>query len=164
VFSNCDEVELFLNGTSLGRQKPDQDKSSTNLLHPPFTFKAGRFEPGELKAVAFLKGKVAAQHVVKTPGTAKRIDLSLDVTGKPLAAGGDLVFVYARIVDANGTVIPDAAMPVEFAVEGDAQLIGNNSSAEAGISTVLLRTGSNAGAIKLKATAAGLEGSLEAHD
>jgi beta-galactosidase len=162
VFSNCGEVELFLNGKSLGRQKPDQNRISTNLAHPPFTFKVGQFQPGELKAVGYLHGQPAAQYTVKTPGAAKKIELALDLSGKPLAAGGDLVFAHARIVDADGTMVPDASMPVKFTVTGDAQLIGDNPiAAEAGIATVLLKTGTNGGTIKLNAAAAGLEGSLE---
>ena len=46
VFSNGDEVELFLNGISLGRQIADSDRISRNLRHPPFTFVTERFIPG----------------------------------------------------------------------------------------------------------------------
>jgi beta-galactosidase len=162
VYSNCEEVELILNGQSLGRQKPDQNRMSTNLPHPPFTFKVGQFQPGELKAVAYLNGKAAAQHLVKNPGAPKRIELAIDLSGKPLSAGGDLVFVYARIVDANGTVVPSASWPVKFEVNGDAQLIGDNPiAAEAGIATILLKTGLQVGPLSIKATAEGLQGNLD---
>jgi beta-galactosidase len=50
VFSNCDEVELRLNGASLGRRPPDDDRMSTHLAHPPFNLPVGRFEPRTLQA------------------------------------------------------------------------------------------------------------------
>ena len=163
VFSNCEEVELFLNGRSLGRQKPDQNRLTPNLAHPPFTFRVGRFEPGELKAIAYLRGKPAAEHLVKTPGAPARLELSLDLSGRPLTGNGDIVFVHARIVDAVGTVVPTAKLPVTFTVEGDAQLIGDNPiTAEAGIATILLKTGTQAGAIFLQATTEKLTGTLKA--
>ncbi|MBK8478183.1 MAG: DUF4982 domain-containing protein [Opitutaceae bacterium] len=162
VFSNCDEVELRLNGESLGRQKPDQDRNSTYLAHPPFTFKIGRFKPGVLEAVAYLDRKAVARHRVQTPGTAERLALAPDLSGRPLAAGGDLVFIYARIVDTEGTVVPGASRAVRFSVEGDAQLIGDNpATAEAGIATILLKTGPQGGTIRLKAAAGALQGQLK---
>lgn len=162
VFSNCEEVELRLNGRSLGRQKPDQDRNSTYLPHPPFTFKVARFEPGELRAVGFVKGKAVAKHRVNTPGPAKRLELSYDRSGRALAPGGDLVFVYARIVDANGTTVHDATLPVKFQIDGDAQLIGDNPiAAEAGIATILLKTGPEFDSLKFEAETAGLKDSLK---
>lgn len=158
VFSNCEEVELILNGHSLGRQKPDQNRLSGNLAHPPFTFHLERFEPGELKAVAYLHGKFAAEHTVKTPGKPARIELSADLSGRP-AGRGDVLFAYARIVDAAGTTVPTAKLPVTFSVDGEAQLIGGNPIvAEAGIATILVKTGSHPGPFQLRATTGGLTG------
>jgi beta-galactosidase len=51
VYSNADEVELYLNDELIGKQKPETDKNSTNLNHPPFTFKLNSFKPGTLKAI-----------------------------------------------------------------------------------------------------------------
>ncbi len=163
VFSNCDEVELFLNGKTLGRQKPDRNRISDKLAHPPFEFAVSKYEPGELKAVAYRSGAAVAQHVVRTPGAPSRLELSIDEAGRPFAAGGDLVFVYARVVDANGTVVPGAAVPVTFSAEGDARLIGDNPIvAEAGIATVLLKSGTKPGVVRIRASAEALEGRLEA--
>lgn len=162
VFSNCQEVELRLNGKSLGRQTPDRNRFTTHLAHPPFTFRLGRFEPGELKAIAYLDGQPAAEHIVRTPGAPARLALSLDLSNRPLARGGDLVFVHAQIVDTNGTVVPTATSPVTFTVEGGAELIGDNPiAAEAGIATILLKTGPAAGPIRLRAHAESLTGDLE---
>lgn len=161
IFSNAEEVELFLNGRSLGRQGPDQNRISGNLAHPPFTFRVKAFEPGELQAVARIDGAVVAEHRVRTPGEPERLELALDLSGKPLANGGDLVFAYARVVDAEGTVVPDADLAVEFELEGDAEWIGQNPiPAEAGIATILLKTGKEGGALRIRARADELEGTL----
>lgn len=161
VFSNGDEVELYLNNKSLGRQKPDQNEISRNLRHPPFTFKIPAFQAGELKAIAYLGGKVVAEHRVKTPGAAHALKLNIDLSGKPLAAGGDLVFLRARILDENGTLVPDATRMVKFTVEGDASIIGENPiAAEAGIATVLLKTGVKRGPLQIKATSDTMNGEI----
>ena len=60
---------------------------------------------------------------------------------------------------AAGTVVPDSTVPVTFIVEGDAQLIGNNpATAEAGIATILLKSGARPGSIRLRASADALQG------
>jgi len=158
VFSNCDEVELSLNGKVITRQKPDHDRNSTNLLHPPFSFTIPEYVAGKLEAKGFLAGKEVIKTERKTPGVPAKIMLSVDVSGKDLMAGkNDVVFVYAAVVDANGTVIPDDKRTVSFTVEGDATLIGDNPrKAEAGISTILLQAGKKAGIVKIKAVATGL--------
>ncbi len=162
VFSNCDEVELFLNGRSLGRQSPDTNRISQHLAHPPFTFAVNAFEAGELRAVAYRQGEVAATHAVQTPGAPERLELALDLSGKPLAAGGDLVFAYARVVDAAGVVVPDFTPSVRFEAEGPVELIGDNPiRAEAGIATILLKTQHEGGTTRLRARAGDLRGDLE---
>ncbi len=162
IFSNCEEVELFLNDKSLGRQKPDVNAMSANLAHPTFTFKVARFQKGTLKAVAYLKGKVVTQHSVATPEAPTRIALAADLSGKPLGTGGDLVFVYARIIDDEGTLVSDSSLPVKFSLEGEAQLIGDNPiAAEAGIATILVKTGDKPGSLRIKAEAGELDSRLK---
>ena len=143
VFSNCQEVELFLNGKSLGKQKPDQNSISNNLTHPPFTFHLAKFEQGELSAKAYISGEVVAEHHVKTPGKLMKIDLKLDESGKKVTAGSnDVLFAYAIIEDGDGTVIRKNNFPVIFSIEGDAKLEGPETiPTEAGVASTLIRFG-----------------------
>ena len=160
VYSNCEEVELFLNGKSLGRQKPNQGPFSTHLKHPPFTFNIPAFTAGELRAAGYIDGRRVAEAVQRTHEKPRAIKLSYDRSGKELEANkNDVVFVYASVVDRKGTVIPGAGQEVLFTLEsGDAEIIGMNPIyAEAGIATVLLKAGKKAGPIRISASAEGLE-------
>lgn len=158
VYSNADDVELFLNGESVGRKRPDSGRISSELRHPPFTFNLENYEPGTLRAVAYIDGEKVAEDVQNTPGEASKLKLKVDFSGKKLEAGSkDVVFVYASIVDKNGNRIPTDTSSVTFSVEGDAEIIGKNPiNAEAGIATVLLRAGERAGKIRLRAKSEGL--------
>ena len=145
VFSNCDKVELFLNGKSLGIQKPDTTSNATNLAHPPFTFKINSFEKGQLVAKGFFNDKEIAMDAVRTPETATNIQLFVDYSGKHGKSNrNDVLFVYAKLVDKNGTVVPQNDIKIEFYVEGDAELVSpTNATTEAGIATALVRLGTN---------------------
>lgn len=158
VYSNCEEVELLLNGKMLARQKPDQDRNSTNLNHPLFTFSVPEFVAGKLEAKGFVSGKEVVKTEAKTPAEPARIVLTVDLSGKELQAGkNDVIFIYASVADADGTVIPEDNRAITFAVEGDAELVGDNPrKAEAGISTILLMAGKTQGIVKVKAAAEGL--------
>ncbi len=158
VYSNCDEVELSLNGKVISREKPYWDPLSTKLSHPTFTFRMKEFESGNLVAKGFIGGKEVTETRRKTPDKPAKVSLSVDLSGRDLQAGkNDIVFVYASVVDAEGTVIPDDKRGISFSVEGDAALIGDNPrDAEAGIATILLKAGMTSGEVKVKATAAGL--------
>lgn len=158
VYSNCDEVELSLNAKVIARQKPDRDRNSTNLKHAPFTFVVPEFVAGKLEAKGFVAGKEVAKTERKTPGAPAKIALMVDLSGKELQSGtNDVVFVYASVTDADGTVIPEDIRPITFTVEGDAELVGDNPrKAEAGISSILLMAGKTSGVVKVKASAEGL--------
>jgi beta-galactosidase len=160
ILSNCDEVELFLNGKSIGIQKPDTDRYSKNLTHPSFTFYPAAYEPGTLTAIGYINGKKTITQNVSTPGDAYKIMLKADISGKALAAGkNDVIFVYAYITDKNGTIVPAASNKLKFTVEGEGSIIGGTEiNTEAGIATILLKAGEKPGKVKITATGTGLNG------
>jgi beta-galactosidase len=158
IYSNCDAVELFLNGKSLGMQKPDTGQYNKNLAHPPFTFHPEAYAAGTLSAVGYINGKKTIMEKVSTPGKSAKIQLSANLSGKKLVSGkNDVAFVYARITDANGTVMPVAENKISFSVKGPGTIIGPTLiKAEAGIATILLKAGDKAGHITVIAKAEGL--------
>lgn len=157
IYSNCDEVELFRNGTSMGRQLPDTGAFSTHLKHPPFTFHLKDFIPGEIMAKGFINQKEVAQSVQKTPGQPKALKIDVDTSGRPLQGEvNDLVFIYVYVIDAQGVVVPNATHNISFELTGDGKLIGSNPiSAEAGIATILLQAGT-VGEVTIHSTSNGL--------
>ncbi|RNC83210.1 MAG: DUF4982 domain-containing protein [Balneola sp.] len=159
VYSNAEEVVLYLNNEEIERRNPDIDQYSTHLNHPPFTFNLDSFIPGILTAEAFINGELVATHERITPGEATNISLQVDISGKqPTAGVNDVVFVYASITDKNGNAVPDASNQIFFKIEGDGELIGNNPiKAEAGIATMLVRIGENTDSLIIKASSAALK-------
>lgn len=159
VFSNTDEVELLLNGKVIARQKPDQDKYSTHLQHPPFTFDVPEFEAGTLTAVGYINNNKAIETTRRTPGKPSKLSLTADISGKEATAGvNDVIFVYANVTDQKDTTIPEATNNVTFKVEGDATIVYTNTvAAEAGIAAILLKIGNTSGSVKVTATADGLQ-------
>jgi beta-galactosidase len=142
VFSNCEEVDLSLNGLPVERRRADTDRLSTHLAHPPFTFSLLAFEPGMLEAVGYVGGGEAARHVVRTPGSIESLVLRLDESGRTFGeAGKDVAFLWAELRDGDGTVVADAWENVSFGATGDVQLVGANPfSSEAGVASILLQT------------------------
>ena len=143
VFSNCDEVSLHLNGKLIERQKPDDDENSKYLAHPPYIFKISEFSEGELKATGNISGRAEAEHTVRTPGEPYDICISYDTEGCDLQAGnGDMIFVYARIIDKKGSLVPEYNGEVTFSISDGCSFIGPDTlNAEAGIATVLIKAG-----------------------
>lgn len=140
VFSNCEEVALYLNGKLVERRRPDTSRASANLKHAPFTFTPGKFEPGTLQAVGYLGGREAARCERRTPGEPDGLSLDFDVSGRSFAAGDkDMTFCHASLKDKAGTVVPAGRLPVFFGTTGPAQLVGDNPiMSEAGTATILV--------------------------
>jgi beta-galactosidase len=109
TYTNCEEVELFLNDRSLGVRPVRAGDNNMLVWDVPF-------EPGVLKAVARKQGRPVAEHVLKTAGVPARIVLSPE--RDTIGADRDLGYINVSIVDENGTVVPDAANRIRFEVAG----------------------------------------------
>lgn len=118
VYSNCDEVELFLNGRSLGTKRradfPDR-KLKWSVA----------YEPGELRAVA-RSGADVTDYVLRTAGEPARLRLSLE-TSELVADGRDLGIGFIDVVDQAGVLVPHATPCVSFAVSGAGRLLRSAS-------------------------------------
>lgn len=160
VFSNAEQVELFLNGQSLGKQAPDSNKNTNHLPHPPFTFLVKEFAAGELKAVAYIGDKAVAEYKVATAGKPTQISLNVDSSGKAPQAGiKDVVFVRAQLRDAAGNITHDNNVPVVFSVTGNAKLISPvEINSIDGIASALIEIGDNIQGIKIIAQSKELSG------
>lgn len=118
VYSNAENVELLLNGRSLGVQPVNPDEYLARFEVP--------FAPGVLEAIAHRDGKIVARSQVRTAGEAK--SLAVEVAKPQFAyAAPDVVNLRVAIMDANGTVLPEAKDMVSFSVEGEARLLATAS-------------------------------------
>lgn len=110
-YNHADEVELFLNGKSLGTKKKEGDD-----LHVMWRLK---FEPGTLKAVSRKNGKVVLTKEIHTAGKPAKMELTAD--RKNIKADGkDLSFITVKILDKDGNVVPNADNLVNFKINGSA--------------------------------------------
>jgi len=115
VYTNAQEVELFLNGKSLGTKKKTEDDLHLMWRIP--------FEAGTLKAVSRKNGQVVLEKEIKTAGAPAKIRLTAD-RNKIKADGCDLSFITAEVLDANGVPVPTAGNQIRFEVKGDAFIAG----------------------------------------
>lgn len=154
IFSNCEEVALYLNDNLVARKHPQIDEFSDSLPYPPFVIEVPTYEEGNLKAVGYINGKEVVTHEVNTPGKAHAIQLEVDYSNTPISTDYvDYVFVRANILDEKGNLVPDASHQVTFKVEG-AEIMGNSEPfAEAGVATILLKTFPLLKQIEIKANA-----------
>lgn len=119
VFTSGSEAELFLNGKSLGRKK--KGEYETRLRWDEV-----KYEPGELKVVAYKGGKKWAEDVKKTAGDSAALVLSAD-RSEIDADGMDLSFVTVRVVDRNGLTCPRAMNPLRFSIEGPGEIVATDN-------------------------------------
>jgi beta-galactosidase len=157
VYSNCDEVELFLNGKSMGIKGRTPDDASPRLWTIPF-------EKGTLKAVGRKSGKVVAEQELKTAGKASAIFLKAD---KPSVKNNweDVVYVSATITDEHGILVSNADTKINFTIEGPGVIAAvdnaDNSSTEPyqannrwtykGKCIAIIKASANDGSITVKA-------------
>jgi beta-galactosidase len=141
VDSNCDSVELFLNGRSQGvRTGPG-----------PFVWPQLAYSPGTLKAVG-RSGEAVLEHTRTTAGAPYAVVLTAD-TYELAADGRDVAYLRARLVDSDGRLVGNANGQVEFLVAGDGQLVGPQSQKMlAGVATLAsTQSTTKTGEIRVKA-------------
>jgi len=162
VHSNCDEVELFLNGKSLGKQTVQR------LHHLEWKVK---YAPGTLLARGFKGGKEVLTDKVETTGPPVVVQLTPDRT--TLAADGTDVAVFTvQVADAKRRMVPTADSAISFTITGPGKIIGvgngdpsshepdkgNKRSLFNGLAQVIVQSQrGGSGAVVLQATAAGLK-------
>jgi len=113
VFSNCQEVELYLNGRSLGAKPKPADVSARTWTVP--------FESGAIKAVGRNDGKEAAAEELHTAGQPAKIVLTADHP-KLTSDWDDVAFITAKITDAKGEEIPWADDLITFKLDGPGKI------------------------------------------
>jgi len=164
AYSNCEEVELVLNGKSLGAKPRNADDS-------PRIWKVA-WEPGTLKAIGRNRGAVVAEHELRTAGKPAKIMLAVDRT-RLTPAWDDVAFVTATITDQNGIPVPGASDLISFRITGPGVIAavdsGDNASVEPFLASArrayqgrcyaMIKAGAARGKITLAASAPGLTGS-----
>jgi beta-galactosidase len=119
VYTSGDEAELFLNGQSLGRKKKDQYEYRLR-------WDDVKYQPGELRVVAYKNGAKWAEDVARTAGAAAKLDASADRAALH-ADGQDLAYISVAIEDDKGTLVPRAKPQVKFEVTGPADVIATDN-------------------------------------
>lgn len=185
-YTNCDSVELFLNGKSVGvksyrfayrgfdrtkgffEQTPPPAWPTTADLHLTWDVP---YAPGTLRAVGMKDGEVVCVQEVVTVGPPTRLEVTVD-RASIAADGRDVAHVTVRILDAAGNVVPDADDVVVFAVEGEGRLIGVDNGDPAshepfqatrrrafhGLCLAIVQATDVAGEVRVTASAEGLSG------
>lgn len=164
VYSNCEQVELILNGKSLGSQPRNADDAPCTWRVP--------FEPGTLKALGKNKDQVVATHELRTAGKPAKIVLATDRT-KLTHDWDDVSYVKVTVIDENGVQCPQANDLITFELSGPGTIAavgnGDNASHEPfqaskrhafqGQCSAILKATAPSGQITLTASAPGLTGS-----
>ena len=153
VFSNCDQVELFVNGASKGKISPT---SYTRLPHPVFVWQNVAYASGNIKAVGYIGTSPAVTQTWYTPGSPTKITLVPDTSA--IFTGGDMTRVVVMVGDANNPFVPYNTTSVTISVSGAGDFIGESPIAmENGLSAFYVRSrASQTGVITCQATASGL--------
>jgi beta-galactosidase len=160
-YSQADEVELFVNGQSLGVRQKKPDEFHVMWRVP--------FAPGVLKAVSRKSGQTVLEKEVRTAGPAEKIKLTAD-RNEIRADGSDLSFITVKVTDADGIMVPDASNLIRFELEGPGVIAGVDNGYQAslepfkanyrkafnGMCLLIVQSKRTAGKVKVKANSDGL--------
>jgi beta-galactosidase len=167
TFTNADEVELFVNGKSVGRKA--NDRSNPDVRNR-IRWDGVAYEPGRIEAVAYNNGKVVARHLIETAGSTVALKAEPD-NAQWAADGMDLQHVRIVAVDGKGRRVYGETSKLTFSVDGPAEIagvingditsneltVGTERSLFNGTATVILRSKPVAGKVILHVSAAGLK-------
>ncbi|HET7841777.1 MAG TPA: DUF4982 domain-containing protein, partial [Terriglobia bacterium] len=182
VYSNCDTVELMLNGQSLGVHQPaSQDRvwadfqkvvekyselrndqftrrplPGAHLTHPPFIWENVSYQPGTLVARGRKRGALS-EHQLRTAGESRKVLLKAEKT-RLEANGKEVSFIEAQVIDEHGTVVPTARPWINFTVQGPGRLLGGATTIDAitGRAAINVQSTNQPGEIVVEAASAGL--------
>lgn len=174
TFTNAEEVELIVNGRSLGRKEnSNTEPSSRNVI----TWKDVPYgRGGSIVAVAYNGGREVARHRIETAGKAVALRLEAETPDSWSADGMDLQYVKVYAVDRKGRVVPDFDGRVSIEVSGPASLLAvdngdhytdelmlgvSGRNMRGGFLQVILRSTSEPGKVVLKASCGQLRKSLD---
>ena len=158
VYSNAEEVRLFVNGKEIGRKKNTKDPKSRNK----FKFDKVVYQPGYIEAVAYNNDKPVARHKIETTDEARKLVLKADPESWK-ADGMDLQHIRIYAVDKKGRRVYNAQQELHFKVEGDAKIVavdngdinsnelhvGSQRKLYNGSALVILRSGRKPGKVRL---------------
>ena len=162
VFTNCERVELFVGGVSLGMRRTEDYPNNTVVWHTPY-------KPGSVVAKAYDGDTLVATDELRTAG--EPVALRLRADRSDLAADGqDLSYIDIELVDAQGLVVPDADRPVRVRVTGSGRFLcmDNGDTADGGAqlradkptflgrAQAVVQAGREAGHLRVTASADGL--------
>jgi beta-galactosidase len=128
VYSNADEVELFVNNKSQGRRRLDPTASAKAgyydvLKRYRFVWERVAYAEGEVKAVAYGKdGQKLGEQVLRTAGVPMRVVVTSEAQAVP-ADGETLVFAAVTLSDAKGTPVPDDHRRIRFVLTGPGEIV-----------------------------------------
>ena len=114
AYSNCDEVELVVNGKKLGRQPmPKNGHLKWKAI----------YQPGKVVAYGYKNGKRTLTQVIETTKPAYRLVLKSD-RQELMADGRDVAIITVEVQDQKGRVVPDACPLLNLSLEGDGRILG----------------------------------------
>jgi beta-galactosidase len=183
AYTNCDTVELFLNGRSFGAKAlefPRQGNAGgwNRYVLPPVGVTTGDlhlvwdvpYESGVLKAVGRKGGKIVVEEEIRTTGAPAAFRLSVDRNTID-ADGRDVAHVKIEVTDQEGNVVPNANAPVHVIVEGEGKLIGldngnpvdhtsmksNRRNTFNGLALAVVQSGNKTGTIRIRTNSSSLK-------
>jgi beta-galactosidase len=163
IYANCEQLELFLNDSSLGTKPCTQDEKFIASFQVDY-------QPGVLRAVGYRQGQPVITSELKTTSTPHHIKLTPDRS--EIEAGGDLCYVTIEVLDPDGLRHPKADNPIFFTTQGPGEVlaagnsnpineepyVGNQRRVHRGRALIVIKSSTEPGKITLQAQADGLEG------